>query len=142
MSRSVNVGAVRTLAKPLQLDGIRAGKANLRIDANPATKQAVFGTFRAVVREAMRRDELSQKAFAIDCKQSESVVSEALSGTRNLAAEWVWQQTSRTFHMHLLGVWREAMNLDEQAEDDAEDRQLMEFFVKCVLSRTKARRTA
>lgn len=40
----------------------------------------------------MRTVDLSQKAFALGAQQSESVVSEALGGTRNLAFEWLVQQ--------------------------------------------------
>jgi len=37
----------------------------------------------------MRRNGLSQKAFAINCGQVESVISEALSGSRQFHAEWI-----------------------------------------------------
>src|SRR5690349_17868391 len=97
MSRSLASDAVRTVVKAPRtaLDELRAGKANLRMDANSveiAPEIAKVPSFRALVREAMRRTDLSQKAFAINADQSDSVISEALNGSRHLAAEWLWVQ--------------------------------------------------
>lgn len=68
----------------------RITTAALRIDAKNLGSPQDSKTFRALVREAMRLTDLSQKAFALNAGQSESVISEALSGSRHLAAEWVW----------------------------------------------------
>lgn len=95
MAHTVKADPVRTLANSLRsdLDTIRAGKANLRIDANSVEnaptprRQAARG-----VRNAMSSVGLSQKAFAVDAKQTESVISEALSASRALALEWLYQQ--------------------------------------------------
>jgi hypothetical protein len=42
-----------------------------------------------LVREVMRSVGLSQKAFAINAGQPESVISEALNGQRNIATDWI-----------------------------------------------------
>lgn len=46
----------------------------------------------AIVQQAMSETGLSQKAFAINAEQSQSVVSEAFNGRRTLALGWLWAQ--------------------------------------------------
>ncbi len=88
MAISLPNGTARTHANALRtrLDEVKTATASMRIDANSSP---VSARFRAWVREAMRTAGLSQKAFAINCKQSESVISEALSGSRQFHAEWI-----------------------------------------------------
>ena len=43
----------------------------------------------------MRAVDLSQKVFAAEAKQTESVISEALSGTRHLSGEWLYAQSDQ-----------------------------------------------
>lgn len=50
----------------------------------------------------MHAANLSQKAFAVDANQSESVISEGLNGGRALAFDWVYAQTDVAFHVELL----------------------------------------
>lgn len=142
MASTLGSSALRTPVKAVHsaLDDIRAGDANLRMDAKSAAAPAGFGPFRALVREAMRRAQMSQKVFAIDAKQPESVISEAFSGTRPLAAEWIGLQTSAAFRRHLVDVLREAWALDAEATQDAEDRVLIEVFAQTLLR--ARRRTA
>ena len=97
MGHSLAVSDPRSLAKTHRrdLDGLRAGKANLRIDANSGENRPESRKSAAsCVRTAMRAVGLSQKAFAINAHQTESVVSEALSGSgaRNIALEWIHAQ--------------------------------------------------
>lgn len=144
MASTLTSAAVRTEAKSLRgevtnLNDLRAGDGNLRMDAKSTAIPASYGPYRGVIREAMRRADLSQKAFAIDAKQPISVISEALGGTRNLAGEWVWMQTSEAFHLHRQAVEREARGMDQAAIEATEDRDLADLFTR-LLRRT--RRTA
>lgn len=40
----------------------------------------------------MSESGLSQKAFAINARQPQSVISDALNSRRHLSAEWIWLQ--------------------------------------------------
>lgn len=140
MADTLQGQAVRTEANPVRpdLSDIRAGESNLRIGANSVGNAELSGAFRAKVREAKRRDDLTNKAFAIDCKQSESIVSEALSGSRTLNAEWLWMQRD-SFWLHLIDVVRESRGLDEAVKAEIEDRELAELFTRLI---RRQRRTA
>ena len=92
MGSSVATNDVRTLANGVRrgLNAVRGKDAIARSAANSPPNSA---RFRGWVRDAMRRAGLSQKAFAINCQQPESVISEALSGSRQFHAEWIDAQS-------------------------------------------------
>lgn len=108
MPRSLSDPLVRTLAKPHRADltDLRAGKANLRIDANSLENAEQKRGFLQLVRDAMREADLSQKAFAVDAQQSESVISEALSGGRHLSADWLYAQNDGFLLALMKGIER------------------------------------
>jgi hypothetical protein len=64
----------------------------------------------------MRLCGLSNKAFAINAGQSESVISEALSGARHLATEWVWAQPDE-FVSTLIDLMKTERAIDERADE-------------------------
>lgn len=119
------------------LDGIRAGNANLRIDAKTAAKIEQSRQFRLLVREAMRDAGLSQKAFAIEAGQSESVISEALAGTRNLAADWVWAQDD-AFWLALSTRISSARGFSAEREDEIEEAQILQIVGTLLKRRRKS----
>lgn len=143
MRESVNEQPLRTLAnsdrkvRP-EVEDIRTETAKMRIDAKNRQDDAGFGPGRGIVREAMRRSGLTNKAFAIDAKQPESVISEGLSGSRGLQIEWVWAQTHQPFHMHLSDLWREAKRLDQDAIERIEDRELADLLARVMRKRRTA----
>lgn len=130
---------MRTHVNPRRtdLDGIRAGNANLRIDAKTATKVEQSRQFRLLVREAMQAAGLSQKAFAIEAGQSESVISEALAGTRNLAADWVWAQDD-AFWLALSTRIASARNFSPEREDEIEEAQILQVVGVLLKRRRKS----
>lgn len=117
MPSTLTARATRTHANPdrASLDEIRAGKANLRIDAKNLGNAPGIESIRPLVREAMRRAGLSQKAFAIDAGITESVLSEALSGARHLSVDWLWSQGD-LFVAELIKLVSERRNLTEQTQ--------------------------
>jgi hypothetical protein len=84
MSRTVGNAAVRT-----HENGLRARTTRLRTLANSDENRPETRNSGALVREVMRSVGLSQKAFAINAGQPESVISEALNGQRNIATDWI-----------------------------------------------------
>lgn len=120
MSRSVNGGAVGTHGKslPVDLDALPKKPARMGIDGKNEDFLAESGVSRALVREAMRRADYSQKSMAIDNKVSESKVSDALSGLRHLP--WAWVYTSATTHQslafHLVTLLAEHLNINQDVE--------------------------
>jgi len=140
---SVNRPAVRTPANPLrratdgvrpELDTLRAGKANLRIEANSSENIEHKRDFLLLVRDAMREADLSQKAFAINAKQSESVISEALGGTRNLSADWLYAQPDR-FVQILIDKVSIARNLTAESKAALQRARILEL-IGLLLERT------
>jgi len=96
MPSTVASSAVPTQPKDLRerspevrarLAGIRAKDARVRIDPN---QKEVLGC----IRRAMSTRGLSQKAFAITARCTESELSDALNGrdNRRFDVEWVWRQ--------------------------------------------------
>lgn len=137
MRSSVARADVRSQSNPRRedLDGIRAGKANLRIDAKNAGISADSPSFRSMVREAMREVGLTNKAFAINADQSESVISEALSGTRHLSAEWVWAQDD-VFWKALDDRIEAARGFTPEREDEIEEQQIL-MVIGALLKRRR-----
>lgn len=117
MSRSLAIDGVRTHEKSLRqsLADIPTAPARMGIDENQADVSAGIGAPRAAVREAMRRADLSQKAFAICAKSSEGNVSEGFSGVRQIPWAWIWAQ-DKPFRVHFVQVLREAWDVDEDAD--------------------------
>jgi hypothetical protein len=95
------------------LDDVRAGAANVRMAAKDLENAPEY---RELVREAMRRSGLSQKAFAIDAGQTESVISEALHAKRAFDVQWIWRQTSAAFRRALREAEDESMGLDPRSQ--------------------------
>lgn len=97
MADIVGGDSVRSHAKTLRADlsTLRAGDANVRMAANSLENRPEY---RELVREAMRRSGTTQKVFAIDAEQSESVISEALHGKRALDIQWIWRQGAAFRH--------------------------------------------
>ena len=101
------------------LDGIRAGASNLRMAANSDENTPEY---RNLVREALRRSGLSQKAFAIDAGQPESVISDGLAGRRAFDVQWIWRQTDGVFRRTLRALEDEAAGSDPtQARQESFD---------------------
>src|ERR1051326_6814701 len=136
MQASLPVEPERMQANPHRgpLDGLRAGKANLRIDAKTVENIQEKGDVRQIARDAMRAIGLSQKAFAINAGQTESVISEALSGTRNLAVEWVYAQEDAYLVEFIDGMER-ARQLTEEAKGSLRADRIAEL-VRLILDRT------
>jgi hypothetical protein len=118
MPSSVSDPSVRTLANDLlgPSSSIRTRPAKARIDAKSVENTPDLRPFRALVREAMRLVDLSNKAFAINAGQPESVISEALTGSRHLAAEWVWAQPD-TFMSTLIDLIQNERAIGERADE-------------------------
>lgn len=75
-------------ARRSRLDDIRATRQGVRSVANAVETPALL----PLIADAMRLVGLSQKAFALQAEQPESVISEALAGRRHFAIEWLWKQ--------------------------------------------------
>lgn len=78
------------------LDAIRAGSANLRMDSDRVRidpNQDDKAEFLAVCEEARIKCGLSKKEMAITARVTESTFNEAWSGKRgNVAIQWLWSQ--------------------------------------------------
>lgn len=111
MPSSVLDQSVRTLA-----NAVSSHPARARIAANSDQPGPDRRPLRALTREAMRLCGLSNKAFAINAGQSESVISEALSGARHLATEWVWAQPDE-FVSTLIDLMKTERAIDERADE-------------------------
>lgn len=147
MKPSLQSPGLRTPANPhhSDLDDIRAGKSNLRIDAKELPNPAGYGPCRSVVREAMRRGGITNKIVAICSKQPESVISEALGGTRSLNLEWWWSldgDHGQAFWLHFADVITEARELSRQAAEDEYDNEIGRLVSTILRHGRKARRTA
>lgn len=142
MADKVANGGARTHANSLRgaLSDVRAGDANLRIDAKNIAIAPEKRPYRALVREAMRRSGLSQKAFALDAKQPESVISEALNGSRALPSEWVWGQTDLTFQRELKSLEESELGLSGEVDDALEAQQIGNLVEQLVRRSFRVRR--
>lgn len=129
MAPNVNGQPVRTLANSDSRDlaDLRREPARMRIDANSDGILASSGVTRARVREAIRLAGSSQKEFAINAKQSESVISEALGGSRAVNADWIEAQ-GPAFRLHYHGLQKEQWNIDRKAEEDELRAVAARFF--------------
>ena len=136
-------GPVRTHANRRRddLGDIRTQPHGLRIDAKNVGSPRDSRSFRSMVREAMRLTDLSQKAFALNAGQPESVISEALNGTRHLASEWVWAPGQpSTFIEKLIDLIEADRGLtDENAEQRYADLvgQLVSALMKLRFARPR-----
>lgn len=140
MPRSLAAQDERTPAKSHReaLDELSAKGSTMRMQVKTDEKTEEKRTFRAVVREVMRRVDLSQKAFAINAGQSESVISEALSGTRHLAMEWLWAQED-TFWNALIEAIEDERGLTQERATELYAQQigtLVESLLKHGMRRT------
>lgn len=128
MRNSVNASPVRTEANDVRRDlsGIRAKDGMVRSGANTDGVSASSGGCRARTREAIARAGMSHKEFAINCKQPQSVISEALSGSRAINMDW-FEAQPESFRLHYHELQREAWNIDGRAEED-EIRAMAERF--------------
>jgi hypothetical protein len=84
MSNRMQSAALRTQSNPLSARTTRLRTLSNSDENRPETRKSA-----PLVREVMRSVGLSQKAFAINCGQAESVISEALHGQRNIATDWI-----------------------------------------------------
>jgi len=82
-----------------------------------------------LVRDAMARTGLSQKAMAANAGVAESVLSEALAphGTRHLALEWLWAQDDE-FLAVLVDRLTEARGLTDQSRREAKAARVSELI--------------
>lgn len=122
MAHSLPSAAARTHANPRRealLDEIRPGPPSARTGAKNTENRPKY---RSLVREAMRIAGLSQKAFAIDADQPESVISDALAGRRAFDGEWARRQKSETFKRALRDLEARADGSDPaQAREESFD---------------------
>lgn len=125
MRNSVPADAVRTPANPRraeQLDGIKAGDANVRMTANFVENRPEK---RELLREAARRLGLSQKAMALNAGQPESVISDALNGRRSFDVEWERSQPAAFRRMV-----RQLEDAAEGIDPASQRRQSFEDFIE------------
>lgn len=101
MSRSIAVAPVRTQPKSLRtdLDTLSAKDAMIRMDSEPLRidpKLLDKAACLALIDEARIKCDMSKKEMAHYAGVLESVLSEALSGTRgNFAAHWLFLQPDK-----------------------------------------------
>jgi hypothetical protein len=115
MRSSLQGSAALTHANPVrsESDGLTAKTTRVRSLANSVEKAREPRKSAALARESMRSVDLSQKAFALACGQAESVVSEGLHGTRNLAFDWLDAQDD-VFVLDFCQRWLQSRNLTPQ----------------------------
>lgn len=106
-----------------QLNTIRGRSVKARIDANPTPAVELL----PLIRQAMSETNLSQKAFAINAHQPESVISEAFNARRNFAAEWWWAQPD-TFLLRFLELTMDARHLTPESASAIRRRRIVELI--------------
>lgn len=133
MSSSVGNAALRTHANGLRtsLDDISPKAARVRTVAKTVENAPEPRKSAAIAREAMRRTDTSQKAFAIGAKQPESVISEGLNGQRNLAFDWIDAQED-AFVLTFVDVWLASRNLTPQNQRAARLKLAATLFQQLV----------
>jgi hypothetical protein len=104
------------------LDGIRATKANGRIDPN---QREVLGC----IRRAMARTGLSGKAFALTAEIPESELSDAINGKpgRRFDVEWLWKQED-TFVIAVLDEVTDARRLTPETKSAMRRQRIVELI--------------
>jgi hypothetical protein len=115
-----------TLSKPelrSQLNDLRAGSANVRIDANSLDGTA----FLPLMKRAMGETGLSQKHMALNAGQPESVISEALNGRRNFAIAWLVLQPG-TFIDRFFDLFKEHYGLTPANIKAIQRRRIIELL--------------
>lgn len=119
MRGSVQETGLRTIANDLRGDSPR--------DRMPVKAGRTAVT--TLVRDAMARTGLSQKAMAANAGVAESVLSEALAphGTRHLALEWLWAQDDE-FLAVLVDRLTEARGLTDQSRREAKAARVSELI--------------
>jgi len=139
MATTVRASDVRPEANPVHrnLSDVRPVAAKMRPDAKEDALSARSGVTRARVREAMSLAGISQKEFAINAKQPQSVVSEALGGIRAIQLDWLELQ-DQPFKTHYNALERDGWGIDAQTEQIELEAMAARFFAVLL----RARRTA
>ena len=134
MASTVGNNALRTHANGLRdrLDGVSPKPARVRSAAKTAEIRPESRKGGSLVREAMRTADLSQKAFALDASQTESTVSEGLSGGRNLAFDWILNQTDLGFRVSFIEALQRAWDLDPKQDHQVQIDLAVALFDRLV----------
>ena|ERR1041385_454590 len=116
-SRTDQLAAIRTPDRPLRM-----------------TAKTDRATTCALVRQCMAETGLTQKAMAINAEISEAVLSDALAphGTRNLAAEWLFDQED-AFLLALVEKLMRARGLTPASKREVAAERISEL-VKLLIS--------
>lgn len=125
--------ALRTHANPLReaLDSVQPKPARVRTAAKNDEIRRDSRKSAELVREVMRSVDLSQKAFAVNADQPESVVSESLNGQRNLAFDWMDAQDD-TFVAAFAQAWLESRQLSPQNQRSARVKLAATLFQQLI----------
>jgi hypothetical protein len=121
---------VATAATRRHSNDLRADLSKVRATSQPPVKAHEVSADRSelliLIRDAARDCNLSQKALAINAGCTESELSDALSGRRNFAATWIWNQPD-TFLLRFVELITAARGLTPAAVREVRAARIAEL---------------